>query len=375
VDPATLERILIVRLGALGDVVHVLPALEALRRALPRARIHWAVETASASLLEGHPDLEGIHVIPRKEWHRSFRRPASWADILKSAEGVFRKLRANAFDLALDFQGNLRSAIVSVLSGAPVRVGFGKGANKEYSHLFYTHRVVPADARLHKAAKNLRLLEALGVSADVLPAPRLPDAGLPDSVRETLAECTRPLVVIHAGVSPFGALKAYPTRAFAKVGRLFSEGTGGSVLFSYGPGEKEGAEALARESGPRARPAPECRTLPELAALLREADAFLGVDTGPTQLAGAARVPVVALFGPKDPVVYRPLGERVRVLASRDPGLDCIPCNGRSCPRADEQGFSPCMTALDPEEVVGALLEAVGADAPPRRDAAETHNL
>ena len=172
-DPPSLQRILIVRLGALGDVVHVLPALGALRRALPGARIHWAVETAAASLLEGHPDLEAVHVIPRKEWSASLLRPACWADLLKSAEGVFRRLRAPGFDAALDFQGNLRSAVVSVLSGAPVRIGFGKGANKENSHLVYTHRVVPPPG-LHKAEKNLRLLQVLSVDGSSPPPPRLP---------------------------------------------------------------------------------------------------------------------------------------------------------------------------------------------------------
>jgi lipopolysaccharide heptosyltransferase I len=359
VEPANFEKILIVRLGALGDVVHVLPALKALRRACPGARIHWAVETACASLLQGHPDLEAVHVIPRKEWSRSLRNPASWASVLKGAEGVFKTLRRAGFDLAVDFQGNLRSAVVTALSGAPVRLGFGRGANKENSQIFYTIRVVPENGGLHKVEKNLALLEALGIDTAQAGPPALQGAPLSAEARDAVAALPRPRLAIHPGVSRFGALKAYPPARFARVARDFIARTGGSVLVSFGPGEEEEAESVAREAGPGTRPAPACGSLAALITLYRSADVFCGVDTGPTQLAGAAGLPVVALFGPKDPRIYRPRGEAVRVLSAPPESLDCIPCNGRRCPKADAGGFSPCMTALEPDAVLEAILDAL----------------
>jgi ADP-heptose:LPS heptosyltransferase len=103
--------------------------------------------------------------------------------------------------------------------------------------------------------------------------------------------------------------------------------------------------------------APESGSLIDLIGLFREADAVVGVDTGPIQLAGALGRPVVALYGPKDPAIYRPFGDRVEVLTSEDPSLDCIPCNGRRCNIEDENGFSPCMTAIRPETIAKTVLE------------------
>jgi ADP-heptose:LPS heptosyltransferase len=354
------RKILIVRLGALGDVVHVLPALDALRAALPGAELHWAVETACASLVKALPALAGAHVLPRKEWAAGLASPASWLSIGKSAARAVRALRRERFDLALDFQGNLRSGVVSYLSSAASRLGFAKGADKEGSHLFYTEAVSPPAGRLHKAEKNLALLVPLGIRAP-LAAPRLPDP-LPggDAARDALTGLRRPILAFHPGVSAFGALKAYPPALLARAAREAAERAGGTVLFTFGPGEWAAAEALAREAGPSARPAPETRSLPELAAVFRAADAVCGADTGPVQLAAAAGAAVVALFGPKDPAVYRPLGDRVSVLTASDPALPCVPCNGRRCRIAREDGFSPCMAAIPPSEVSAAVLRALG---------------
>jgi lipopolysaccharide heptosyltransferase I len=360
VEPESLQRILIVRLGALGDVVHVLPALAALSGRFPEARIHWAVETASASLLTGHPQLDGVHVVPRKEWSRKLARPDRWAGIGAEAGRILRDLREARFDLAVDFQSNLRSALVTFLSGARMRLGFGKGAGKENSHLFYTHKVVPEDDRLHKVEKNLSLLRPLGDFRAERPPPALPSPPSGKAVAEALADLPRPLVAVHAGVSRFGALKAYPLPSFTEACREIAAATGGSVVLTYGPAEKEDAERTAREAGAGVRPAPESGSLRDLVSLFREVDVVVGVDTGPVQLAGAAGRPVVALYGPKDPGIYRPLGDRVEVVVSEDASLSCVPCNGRRCPLEDGEGFSPCMTSIPPSRVVEAVRRVLG---------------
>ncbi|MHC5079677.1 MAG: glycosyltransferase family 9 protein [Planctomycetota bacterium] len=353
-QPFSCQNILIVRLGALGDVVHVLPALAVLREKLPESRIHWAVETASSTLLKGHPHLDHVHVIPRKEWSRALLQPFRWPGIGREVAGQVKTLRQNRIDLAIDFQGNLRSAVVAFLSGAPVRVGFEKGANKENSHVFYSHRVTPLDPRLHKVDKNLSLLHALGFHVSKAPQATLPAGEEDEAIRRDLAGMTRPLVAIHPFVSRFGALKAYPSPSFVAVAKAVAKQSGGTVLLTFGPGEREAAERMAQEAGVVL--APESGSLRGLIALFRAVDAVCGVDTGPTQLAGAAGSPVAALFGPKDPEIYKPVGERVEVVTAQDASLACIPCNGRRCPNADESGFSPCMTAIPPEAVVKAIL-------------------
>ncbi len=351
-----LHKILIVRLGALGDVIHVLPSLDALREALPGARIHWAVETSSASLLENHPFVDAVHVIRRKEWEAKLAFPARWAEIGREAAGAVASLREERFDLAVDFQGNLRSGVVTYASGAPSRIGFAKGSGKESSHLFYTERVAVPEKRLHKAVKDLLLLGPLGIARTEARA-ALPEAfGGSQAVREAMRRKKRPLAVFHGGVSRFGSLKAYPSASLADAARLVAERGGGEVLLTFGPAEKEEAERTAAEAGPGVTLAPETGFLPDLVEIFRAADAVCGVDTGPVQLAAAAGAPVVALYGPKDPEVYAPLGEKVRVLVASDPSLDCLPCNGRRCPRAGADGLSPCMKAIEPERVADAVL-------------------
>jgi lipopolysaccharide heptosyltransferase I len=359
-DPGSLERILIVRLGALGDVVHVLPALSALSETLPSASIDWVVETASSSLLRGHPQIDTLHVLPRKEWSRNLGKPGRWIGIGVQARRILRDLRGAKYDLAVDFQGNLRSGVVTFLSGARARLGFGKGASKENSHLFYTHKVVPDREDLHKVDKNLALLAPLGRRPDPIPAAVLPDAPGGESMEKALSDLPRPVVAVHPGVSRFGALKAYPLRSFSALCRELVSGTGGSVILTYGPGEREDAEAVALEAGPSVRPATESGSLLDLVETFRRVDAVVGVDTGPTQLAGVTGKPVVALYGPKDPVIYRPVGDRVEVVVSDDPALDCIPCNGRRCPIEDTDGFSPCMTSIDPARVARVVMMALG---------------
>src|SRR5688572_13639798 len=110
-DPASVRSILIVRMSALGDVVHVLPALEALRATFPRARVSWLVEPLGQAILEGHPHLDRIFVVPRQRWKRELRSPRRWAAVAGEAFRLARALRREHFDLVLDFQGNLRGAV------------------------------------------------------------------------------------------------------------------------------------------------------------------------------------------------------------------------------------------------------------------------
>lgn len=354
------KKLLVVRLGALGDVVHVLPALEAIRAARPGLAIHWAVETACATLLEGHPSLAKLHVIPRKELSRDLRNPARWPSVALRASASVRALRAEGFDAAIDFQGNLRSATVAWLSGAPRRIGFGPSAAKEKAHLLCTHVWDPPDEPRHKAEWNLGLLSTLGIEAAFSP-PKLPSSFRGSTeLRSALRRYARPLVSIHAGVSRFGALKGWVPDRFAEVGRAVLAKAGGTALYTFGPGEREEAQRLASRAGEGAEAAPESGSLADLVEIFRASDAVVGVDTGPMQLAAAAGKPVVSLFGPKDPARYRPLGAQVRVLTADASSLPCLPCNGRRCPRADARGLSPCMTALSAQEVAEAVLGCLG---------------
>lgn len=134
------DKILIVRLSALGDVINTLPVLAVLRQHLPRSFIAWVVEDKHASLLEDHPFLDRLFVLERKYWANALRS-GKIISIPTVVLNFIRSLRKLKFDIALDLQGNLRSGLITRLSGAPVRIGFARELVKEFSHLFTNHQV------------------------------------------------------------------------------------------------------------------------------------------------------------------------------------------------------------------------------------------
>ncbi len=364
------------RLSALGDVVNTLPALTVLRRALPEAHIAWVVEAASAGVLEGHPMLDEVLVSGRKAWEGALKRlRGTWR-----AAGEFARfcalLRKKQFDAVIDLQGNLRSAVGTWLTRAPLRIGPARGSGKELSHLFYTRGVELPKGPLHRVERALRILEAAGVGAAGEPGiERIEGQQRPDSrdsgdsrferavpppvVPVTAADkatvgaflganglSAGAFAVVHAGTSPFGRYKQWPAERWAEVARRLGSELGLRVVFSRGPSraEAEGAEAMARAAGSCALVAPPL-SLRELGELCRRCRVFLSVDTGPMHLASAVGAPVVALFGPKDPRVYGPYFGRREIV---EKPLHCRPCRKRSC--SDPR----CMLAITPADVVSA---------------------
>lgn len=346
-------RILIVRLSALGDVVHVLPALAALRAAHPDAFIGWAVEDRAASLLEGHPHLDRVHVVPRAAWSKVLRSdPLS---VLRSLRKTLRDLRRERYDVTLDFQSNLRSSALAWASGAPRRIGQPRPFAKEGSRALVTETpdAVPRDA--HKIERNLALLEPLGLArATMMPRPRptLAEPAAARALADAFAAGPGQRVIIHPGVSAFGALKAWREDRFADLARrLVADGA--RVFFAWGGAAEE---ALARSLAARAPGAaitPKTSSILELAAVLRRADLVIGVDSGPLHLAAAVGAPVLGLYGPKHPGTYGPFWTPSEVVRA---GLECSPCRYRRCPRPDvavvegtggAQRISPCMDRLD----------------------------
>ena len=348
------RRILIVRLGALGDVVHALALLDALRRAWPDARLGWLVEERNASVLAGHPQLDRLLVFPRRELS-ALVRSGRLVAALRLALRFLRELRAERFELTLDAQCNLRSSLLARLSGARRRIGFAPPYTKEKAHWLTTDRVVAPRGGQLKLERNLALLGPLGIDGHGA-VPRL---AVPDEARAT-ARAFRAgvrageLVALHPGVSGFGAIKQWAPERFAGLARrLFAE-RGTRCMVTWGPGERELGESIAAASGGAAFLAPETRSLLDLAALYEVCDAVVGGDTGPVHLAAALGVPVVGLYGPKDPSIYAPFDTR-RGRASETvwKQVHCSPCRLRRCDDVI------CMPAIEVEDVTRALARAL----------------
>jgi lipopolysaccharide heptosyltransferase I len=275
---------LIVRLSAIGDVLHGVPVLNALRAHFPRARLSWVVEGRAGELLRGHAALDRLIVAPRG-WLKS---PAAvWR--------LWRELRADRPDVALDLQGLARSALTACFSGARQRLGFAGKDGREFSRWLYTTLVQPTAA--HVIDRNLQLLRPLGIHQ---PAVRF---DLPGYEAETLTiahyvwqRALGPFAVINPGAG--WPSKRWEMDRFAAVAAHLGQHHGlPSVVVWAGAEERAWAEQIVRAAAGHAFLAPDT-TLRELAALLRRACLFVGSDTGPMHLAAAVGTPCVALFGP-----------------------------------------------------------------------------
>jgi heptosyltransferase-1 len=328
-DPARLDinserkikRMLIVRLSAMGDVIHTLPAVHALREAFPHAHIGWLIEERWAELLCApgasrrgvrsalRPLVDEVHTVTLKAWGKS---PFSISTLQRAAT-VWNDVRDARYDAAVDLQGAMRSAVLARLSGA--RVVYGAAEPREPpASLWYSRKVV-ARGR-HVIEQNVSVAEALvqhptEISPDV--SHDFPhDTQAETRIEQRLAEYgVGELAILNPGAG-WGA-KRWPAERYGEVARALADRDLRSIL-NYGPGEEELVGAAEAASGGSAR-AMSC-TITELIALTRRARLFVGGDTGPLHLAAALRVPVVAIYGPTDPARNGPYGTRSIVLRS-----------------------------------------------------------
>lgn len=305
------QRVLVIRLSAIGDVVNTLPAVALLRRALPDALLGFVVEDRARDVIVGHPLLDRTYVFPRKRWRGMLRRPGSWRELAREVRTFARELRAVPWDVALDVQSNLKGAAFAFASGAARRIGFARGHDYELNHLLSTDQVVPPADRPHRVDKFASLPGAIGVAGDTREYVLPQDAAARERIaawcaREGLAP--QSFVVLHPGTSDHGAEKRWPAESFAALAGAIARELHRPVVVTFGPGEEDLAERVRALSDGAARLAPPTASLLELVELLRLAAAFVSADTGPMHLAAAAGVPCVALFGPKDPAVYGPYG-------------------------------------------------------------------
>ena len=353
------SRILIVRLSALGDVVHALPMLDAVRRALPAAHIGWLVEEKAASLLVGQPQIDRLWVAPRAEVVQLLRRGRLFA-ALRLLVGFLRELRAARYELVIDAHSNARSSFLAFCSGARRRIGFAHGYAKEGAGWLYTDRVEPTQPRQLKVQRALDLLVPLGID----PRGARAVLGISEATREwaraQVAQLGgRPVVAIHPGVSGFGAIKQWDPERFGGTALRLARERGARCVVTWGPGEQALAERVVAASGGAAVLGPQTRSILELAALYQACDVVIGADTGPLHLAAALGVPVVGLYGPKDPAIYAPWDARTGVAAavvSRP--VHCSPCNRRTC----ANGVVICMPAISVDDVVAAARESLGEE-------------
>lgn len=325
-------RILLVKLSSFGDVLHALPALEALRAAYPQGHITWLVEAGYTPLLVGHPALDEVWPVPRVRPGHKFSR----ADLLNLL-GLLRRVRATPFDLVIDLQGLLKSALWTALAKSPRKVGYDR--TRELSYLALTEKLPPYDPEAHAVWRYLNIARRLG-APPALPRFRL---GLTPVLPASLIPHNRALAVLHPGAR--WPSKLWPAASWACLADWLIREKGLAVVITGSAGDRELAAQISAQMRERALNLAGRTTLQELAGIMAAARLAVTADTGPMHLAAALGTPVAAVFGPTAPGRTGPFGAGHRVVRL---GLSCSPCFQRRCPEPR------CLTDLPPEAVQAA---------------------
>ena len=337
-----MNRVLLVRTSAMGDIIHCLPFLSALRRRLPDAEVAWVVEKVWAPILRGHPDIDELIPVRTKAWRR---RPLS-ADTRSEVGTALASIRGFRADIAFDLMGNHKGALLARASRAPRIVGAAAACRRERSSARWMKETVHVDGE-HAVDQALGLLAALGdeapVEADFEGHKLLVDPPEPAEIF-LQGRGDRPMVLIQSGAG--WANKIYPLAWWAQVARDL-DAAGYDVWLPTAPGEEHLAAVIAEISGGKARTV-DATDFAFLAALIRASALFLGGDTGPVHLAHALGTPVLSIIGPTDPARNGPYGAPERVLFHP---LPCSYCYKRfDGPRA-------CLLSIPPARVTEKALE------------------
>ena len=335
-------RILIVKLGSIGDIVHTLPALAAVRSAMPQAEISWVVERRSSEILKDNPLLDRLIEVDTK----ALRRGLMSGETLRAPRQQLRRLRASAFDVALDFQGLLKSASIARLSGARRVFGYTRAGLREPASALFLSKRVAVPKKTHVIRKSLLLVqEALGI-----PVPD--DLSFPINLSPTDEAEARQASARAGGkyaiLNPGGGwpTKLWSVERFGKLADLLWSSFGITSLVTYGPGEQEIAESVRRSSD-SGKAQPVSLSLKAFYSLAQGARVYVGGDTGPTHIAVAAGAPIVGLFGPTE--WWRNGSPRPEDICVERNDIDCrVDCHRRSCSK---------WICMDIE--VGRVMEAV----------------
>jgi len=365
------SRILLIKPSAVGDVVHALPVIEKLRRRYPQARIDWLLTRENAQMIQGHPAVSNILLFARREFSKDGRRISVAASMLE----LVREIQGARYEMVIDLHGQLRSGLFSMVSQAPVRIGFdrpiqrsastfqgrrlgnipsrGWAGAREGSWLAYTHRIPIPTLEAHAVERNLWVGQLLGFDNEP-PVFNLPiNAEAEARISQHLAEYSargRPLAIMAPGT--MWETKHWTPEGFAGVARgLVDNGFIPAIIGSKGERTLNG-DIHARAPG--STDFTGQTSLADVVALIRRAAVVVTNDSGVMHIAAALGKPAISIFGPTNPVHVGPYGQPRSVVRL---DLPCSPCNYRrlvQCPNGHA-----CMRDLTVEMVMGRIREVM----------------
>jgi heptosyltransferase I len=318
-------KVLIVKLGSIGDIVHTLPALAALRAGMPHAEISWVAERSASEILKDNPILDRLIEVDTK----ALRRGLMSGETLRAPRQQLRRLRASAFDIALDFQGLLKSASIARLSGARRVFGYSRSGLREPASTVFLSKRISIPPHTHVISKGLLLLKgALGVPLpEEISFPIGVDAAAQSEAERAAAGTAGNFAILNPGGG--WPTKLWSAEKFGALADLLWANYGMWSLVTYGPGEIELGETVRRASQSE-KALPVSLSLKGFYSLAKRARVYVGGDTGPTHIAVAAGAPIVGLFGPTE--WWRNGSPYSADICVERNDIDCrVDCHRRSC--------------------------------------------
>ena len=342
-----MKHFLIIRLSSLGDIIHTLPAFSALRKKFPQAMISWLVEEKGKEILDLVAGLDRTIILHPSEW--GIMRKRFWSEIFK-----LREKTNGQKQVALDFQGLVKSAFLAFLTRARTRIGFHKKNLKEpLASLFYTEALQEIPENTHVISKNLRLLTRVGVREENYEFPLVLPEDLYTSVSEKLKETgyddRKKLVLLNVGAG-WESKRWFPERWVELIAKIKRPETFPLLLWGT-KDEKSLADDIGQKSN---TPLTPFLSVKEVTALVRKASLLVSGDTFALQAACAFCRPVVGIFGPTNPRRNGPFNDKEQVAFHES---ECSYCYKRSC------SSMKCLKAITAEEVARMSLRVLEKDA------------
>lgn len=358
-------EILIVKLSAIGDVINTLPALDVLHHRFPESNITWVVEERASDIIKDHPYLKKVIVSKRKRWLKDFKKPYLWYPTLREIISFIRELRSHRYDMVIDFQGLLKSAVLVFLSKGKWKIGYSR--TREMSSFFLNERIPPCPLDQHAIERNINLANYSGaqldrgtfISLEGRPCHK-PTPNFLTEVPIFIGEddrkkvehfltahelsTSKTLIAIHSQAGWMS--KQWNPLKMARLSERLIEIYGAKIIFTGGSDDYFPIENIVSLMNHSAINAAGKTSLKELAYLLSLSNLMITVDSGPMHIASAMGTPIVALFGPTAPWKTGPYGNNAIIVRNQ---LSCSPCFKRKC---DSRA---CMEEISVDEVLEAV--------------------
>lgn len=337
IDPSAIHRILLIRLRRIGDVVMTTPAITALREGFPDATITYVIDEPYRELVEGHPALDRVIVLPRHMGFKEFRKH-------------MRQIRRDSYDVIIDFHGGPRASLLTFFSGARLKIGY----RIKYKSLVYDIKLPrePEEGYFHSVENHFNLVKAMGIAPPSIPKLSLSPPTPSDAeniqrfIRENTLANTK-IVALHIGAG--NEFRDWGTERLARLITRLSQVPRVRIVLIGSREDRQAEEEIKKLSEAPFLSLVSRLNLRELREIVSLSTLFVGPDSGPMHIAATTTTPIVAYFGPTLPAHFGPWKARSSLL---EKDFDCRPCRQRECIHEDFR----CLRTISPDEVYNACL-------------------